>query len=319
MTRQLNKMNAAGFNVSILSTIENVKKFNLNELQNKEVEITIKNGTKLEGVVRDITDENEIILAKNGDWDNRITIPTNEIKDLDCSEHPYYSDGHKRRLREQKKPMFEFRYTEEQLAELVGKYASVNYDGKLIEGKIIKSKFVKSGFNEIIVECFSGEINSIQDYKIRDLEITGSSYPEHQGFKRLRDLEEELIFILEEYNEGHPEGPECRVQDPDILIEKYFESRMNGSDRNFDYNWCHEVMDKKEEYKDEEKSFLDDFRKAKDLNTYYECRKKFVDDSIKKIKNIDWTPYTRSQEEGITNAIKYIYESGIAVMLINEE
>lgn len=320
MTKTVEKLEVSGHNVSVLNTREKGDNINLGELINKEVKVTMKDGKVIEGIVRDVPSKEEIVLARNGDWDNRVSIYNNEVKKIDSSSHPYYSNSHKIDLREQKKPRFEFRFNERELYNLVGKYASINYDGKLIEGKIIDCIFRGYNYNEVVIESLSGEIKSIHDYRLRDLEITGSSLPEHQGFKQMRKIEEELFIMLEDFNKECPEGPDCKVIEPDYLLERYFEARLKVTEgfnvdlNEFNYSWIQETADRRSEYPNGnsiDKSFYKDVKKSRDLNDYYNFKKSFIDIIFCKISDVDWSTYGKNQTKGEIDALNYIYESGL--------
>lgn len=296
---------------------ENVKQ---SDLHNKEVEITLNNGDVISGIVREVASKG-IVLARNGNWGDRELINIKEINNIEASEYPYHSFSHKRNLREQKKPRFEFRFNKEELNSLTGKYVSINYDGKVIEGQVIGCKFSKNGSNEIVLKTMSNETKSIHDYRLRSIEITGSSYSEHKGLKRLRDLEEELFMISEDkYTCDCSDGPENKIIEPDYLLEKYFEAKIRLLEGdyidlgNFNYNWIQEIIGQKEKYSDKngaDKKFYKDIKKARDLNNYYNLRKSFIDLTFNKIKGIDWSQYSKNQTKGEIEALEYIYESGV--------
>lgn len=309
----INKIRGKGHNIGDNNNLD---------LHNKEVEIRMSDGSVIEGVARDLVENEGFMLAINGDWENRKFINIDEIEDINASIYPYYSFKHKRNLREQKKPRFEFRFNNKELSDLVGKYVSVNYDGKVIEGKVIDCKFNNQGSNKITVERVSGEIKTIDDYRLRNLDITGSSYSEHQGFKRLRDLEEELFILYEDnYSCDCSDGPENKVIEPDHLLEKYFEAKLRViegyKDVDFDefnYNWIQETVERRNEYPNEngiDNSFYKDVKKARDLNNYYKLKKSFIDNIFEKVSEIDWSTYCKGQKEGEIYALNYIYESGI--------
>lgn len=292
------------------------RELDYSSLKGKEVSIKRYEGEKIEGFVKEVK-ENTIIIAKNGDWGNETLLPIHEIELIDESEFPYYSESYKRRLRELKKPAFEYRFTEEQLKNLLNKYISLNYDGKIMSGKIIKVHYSKKG-NSITIESLDGEIKEIEDYRIREMDITGATFEEHKMMERLIELEEEAILMLEDYKVGNLEGPECKKQDPEVLIEKYFESKIKKTGINFDYDWRHDVIDCTEKFKNESSKLIEEFRKAKDLNDYYESRKLFVDDLVKKVEHIDWSKYSKTHEEGVRQALEYLYESGVALIFIED-
>lgn len=323
----INQSRLSSSNVPILNEIKYENKEivlteqDLEDLHNKVVEITIKDGSVIEGIVRETIKDREIILAKDGSWDNREVVHTNNIIDIDASEYPYYSLSYKRRLREQKKPRFEFRFNKEELNDLIGKYILANYDGKVIEGSVTDCRFRDNKANEITIQSTSEEVKTIHDYRLRDLIITGSSYAEHQGFKRVRSFEEELFVILENsYKGGCSEGPDGKVVEPDSLLEQYYEFNLRvlkGDEVdsvNFDYNWIEEIVEQRDSYiKDGEvdKAFYEDVKKARDLNDHYKLRKAFIDEAFNKASEVDWSAYSRVQIDGEIEALEYVYDSGL--------
>lgn len=284
-------------------------------LKGKEVYIKKNNEDVIEGFVQKVEEE-YLIVAKNGDWDDRETIPFEVINILDVSEFPYYSESHKRRLRELKKPTLEYRFTLEQLNGFLGKYVSLNCDGELISGKISEFNQNKKGYT-ITITCLNKEIARVEDYTIRSIEITGNNCNEHKMLERLFELEEELIMDLEKYGKKSPEGSEYNTQDPDELIEEYFEFKLGNASKSSDYDWKQSVLESKGKLKADKASFLQEFRKANEMNAYYQSRKCFVNNLIEKTYDVDWTAYGLKQEEGLNKALNYLYESGVVTMSID--
>lgn len=284
-------------------------------LKGKEVYIKENNGDVIEGFVQKVEEE-YLIVAKNGDWDTRETVRFEVINVLDMSEFPYYSESHKRRLRELKKPALEYRFTLSQLNEFLGKYVSINSDGELISGQVSEFYQNKKGYT-ITITCLNKEIAKVEDYTIRSIEITGNNCNEHKMLERLFELEEELLIDLEKHGKKSPEGSEYNTQDPDELIEKYFEFKLGTSSENLDYDWKQSVLESKEKLKADNASFLEEFRKANEMNAYYQSRKCFINNLFEKTNDVNWTSYGLKQEEGINKALNYLYESGIATMAID--
>lgn len=287
-------------------------------LQDREVEITLKTGENIEGIVKEVLDT-KMTIAKNGIWENELDIEFSEVKRIEVSEHPYYSLTHKRWLREEKKPRIEFRFSKEDLEELLNSYAVINYDGKIIEGRIVEYKHRKHGSNEITVKTLEGEIKNIEDYRLIELEITGISELEHKGYKKVRELEEEIyILAQEEEFEEIPTDLTFTDVDPDNLLEKYFESKLNvlrgqKVDFNqFNYNWAQEIL---EENKKKTCGVNNEFYKiiklARDVNQYYSQKRNFIEKIFIEAQMINWTKYNKSQKAGAIEALEYIYESGV--------
>lgn len=294
---------------------------NQSQLRDKEVDLILHNGTKIFGIVRETKENGDLILAINGDWDKKECIVKSTIKSINASEYPYYSLSHKRCLREQKKPRIEFRFNQDELSALVGKYASVNYDGKIIEGKIIYCVINENGPKKIVIKSSSGEEKSISDYRLRTLNITGETYTEHKGFERIMDLEEELFVLKQDkYYCELPDAPFFLIKDPESLIETYFEARVRilkghtADLADFNYNWIQETIEQRSKYSKDfgaDQDFYEDAKKARDLNKYYACRKLFVDTIFDKVNEVNWLTYCKSQKDGEIEALSYIYESGI--------
>lgn len=302
----------------------NINKFKIDRvsnLTNKEIEAVMMNGDVIEGIIIEKNGDN-LVVAVNGDRNNRMLININNTLNVNISEYPYYSFRHKRILREQKRPRFEFRFTKEELNELVGKYVSINYDGKVIEGEVVKYIFREGKCpNEIIVKS-KDEEKSIHDYRIRKIEITGENSAQHEGFKKMRSLEEELFELSQDkFNDYDYEDLDYRGVEPNQLLEEYFYTRMRGlKDKSvdlsrFDYNWVQEVVnyhkDKANRRADEH--VLNEIKKARNVNNYYNQRKEFIDFIFEKVRSVNWKSYCKNQLEAEIEALEYIYESGIVV------
>lgn len=310
--------------VQYAERVVNINKFKIDRvsnLTNKEIEAVMMNGDVIEGIIIEKNGDN-LVVAVNGDRNNRMLININNTLNVNISEYPYYSFRHKRILREQKRPRFEFRFTKEELNELVGKYVSINYDGKVIEGEVVKYIFREGKRpNEIIVKS-KNEKKSIHDYRIRKIEITGENLAQHEGFKKMRSLEEELFELSQDkFNDYDYEDLDYRGVEPNQLLEEYFYTKMRGlKDKSvdlskFDYNWVQEVVnyhkDKSNGKADEH--VLNEIKKARNVNNYYNQRKEFIDLIFEKVRSVDWKSYCKNQLEAEIEALEYIYESGIVV------
>lgn len=302
----------------------NINKFKIDRvsnLTNKEIEAVMMNGDVIEGIIIEKKGDN-LVVAVNGDRNNRMLININNTLNVNISEYPYYSFRHKRILREQKRPRFEFRFTKEELNELVGKYVSINYDGKVIEGEVVKYIFREGKCpNEIIVKS-KDEEKSIHDYRIRKIEITGENSAQHEGFKKMRSLEEELFELSQDkFNDYDYEDLDYRGVEPNQLLEEYFYTRMRGlKDKSvdlskFDYNWVQEVVNyhKDKANRKADEHVLNEIKKARNVNNYYNQRKEFIDFIFEKVRSVNWKSYCKNQLEAEIEALEYIYESGIVV------
>lgn len=297
---------------------ERLAKGQIKLLEDKEITIIMKDNRVIEGIVHDVINENKIVISKNGNWKDRETVDLTEAKGYEVSEYPYYSLQHKTTLRECKQPRFEFRFSREDLDKLFGKYATINYDGKIIEGEITGYRFKKNGPNEISIKS-QDEVKVIEDYRLRTIEITGSTKFEHEQLQELRELEEELFLLSEDKFKVEYVDFACREEDPDVLLDKYFLARiekLKGSNldlENFEYNWVQEVVKQKEKFANDGDDFYEEVKKARDLTEYYEIRKDFIDEIFIRVKQVNWLKYT-NQTIGEIKALEYIYDSG----LINE-
>lgn len=293
----------------------------IESLQDKEVSIELTNGELIEGVVKEVC-KNVISISKSGNWQSKIEIDIENIEKLSSSEHPYYSHKYKISLREEKRPRSRFRYSRNELKDLIGKYVLINYDGKFFDGKVIETIYKRDEkkCNVIVVESLDGEIKEIDDYRLRDLEVTGSSLKVHQGVLAIKSFESDLHIELENnFSGGDLDALTNKKVEPDELIEKYFQYKidtlkgMNIIFYEVDYNWVNEILPETASSNGKaSKPLYNDVKKARAVNKYYDERKKFVDFIVRKAQLVDWTAYHKKQSDGVIEVLEYVYELGIA-------
>lgn len=305
-----------------LRTLQGEKVELNNDLVNRETVITLKEKTGLiDGVIRKVEDE-RIIISKCGEWDKKWTLEIENIEKIKVSEFPYYSLEHKRTLRLQEIPRHNFRYSNEKLRELLGKYAFINYDGKVINGKIINISFKdrEGTYNTITVRPIDSEEGDkvIEDYRLRTLEITGTSEGEHLMRQELSRIESELYTKSEDsYSDCFLDADLESEVNPEDLLEKLFAKRIEGLKGNefdnemFMYSWTQEVLEN--ESKLDNKEIAKKISIARKTNAYYECKQEFLDYIFKYISEINWTKFGVPQIEGEIKALEHIYDSGVLV------
>lgn len=291
-------------------------------LINKETIITLKEKEGLiDGVIRKIEGKN-IVVSKYGNWDKKEIYHIDEIDKIKVSEFPYYSLEHKRTLRLQEIPRHTFRYTHCELRDLLGKYAFVNYDGKIIDGKIVNISFKdRDGTHNTITVRPIGSTNedkTIEDFRLRELEITGDTEGKHLMKHEFNRIEMELYTKSEnEYSHCHLDMDLESDVDPDNLLEKLFEAKINGlkgeffAPEKFVYSWTQEVLEKENELTSEE--LAKKISIARNNNEYYECKQEFLEEIFKYVSKVNWSAFGISQLEGEIKALEHIYDSGVLV------
>ena len=301
------------------------KFFSENEaILNKEISLNTKDGKFIEGVIRE-KNSDVFILSENGNWDRKTPININNVKDIEISKHPYFSLEHYRDLRIEKKPRPEFRFSKEDLEKLVGKYAILNYDGKIIDGKIVRIEYrrdcisEKNKHNSIFIKSIKDrELKEIKDYRIREIEITGENLDSHLAFQSLRVIESNIYVKID--NMSIPLYVDLDLTftdtDPSQLLEDYFEEKMDGikgsefiGDK-FKHSWTQEVL-RKYSHGDSKINLEKDIKSAREVNEYYERKLELIDDIFEEMTKVDWTRFGKKQSDGEIYALEYIYNSGI--------
>lgn len=285
-------------------------------LLSKEVEVSLKDESSVNGIVREVNG-GYIILSRVGNWGDKFKLFIENIQDLKSSEHPYFTLEHKRNLRVENVPTPEFRYDENELKSLMGKFVFINYDGKLIDGQIVDFKYVSNHESAITVKS-EFEYKTIESYRLRELEITSDNTKGHQLIKRLRQLETDLFVELEEkFSLGNVDALRNKKVDPNDLIDSYFKMKIDELKgelvnlNKYEYLWTQEIFD---EYEDCNKknaidsSLNEKLKKAREVNLYYDTRINFINYAINEVKSIDWTEYSKSQGDGVIEALEYLYD-----------
>lgn len=295
----------------------------LSQLVDREADIKLLSKEKLSGVIKGVDRDDEgdlIITITNGDWNNRIKIKLNEIYSMEVSVHPYYSMEHKTALRQIKKPRKEFRYSLDELEQLRNKFVSVNYDGKKIEGQLTKIDFKDKNNAGLTINSDNDEVKFIETYRLRELNVIGDSPIEYKRFKRIRKFENDILNELNYYKNFESELKDSQVN-ASLLLEKYFEAiidyhsgeKVNLAD--YDYDWVNEIEEIKKQSNDwdevNQEKYEKNLIKAQKMNQFYNERKKFIREVVKKAENINWAEYGISQRKGEMNALKYVYESDV--------
>lgn len=287
-------------------------------LISKEVEVSLKDKSSIIGIVREVNGR-YIVLSKVGNWEDKTKLSVDNIENLKSSEHPYFTFEHKRNLRVERIPRPQFRYEEKELKELLGKFVFINYDGKLIDGQIVHFKYINDNEYSITIKS-TLEHKTIESYQLRGLEITSENIKGHQLSKRLKQLEMDLFVDLEErFFLGDIDALRSKKVDPNDLIDLYFLSKIDELKgkkvdfNKFKYLWTQEIFDKYEDSKDKklDYSLNGNLKGAREVNLYYETRIEFVDFLIDKVKAIDWTEYSLSQNDGVIEALEYLYDVDI--------
>lgn len=295
----------------------------LNKIINKEIDIKLTTGEKLSGVVKEVGIDNDgdfVVRITNGDWNKRITIRFNRIKSMNVSLYPYYSLEHKTYLRQNKIPRQEFRYSVQQLNDLSNKFVSINYDGKQIEGQVFKVNYKNENMSTISILLKTGEVKAIETYRLRELEVTGNTQIEHNRFKRIMKFENDVLKELNYYNDFASE-PDSSEVDVALLLEKYFEAIIdyhNGKEitlSDYDYDWIKELEIRKANSvnwsEQDEEVYQSELVIAEKANSFYNRRKEFIRNVVKKAESIKWINYGVNQKQGEIDALKYLYESDV--------
>lgn len=291
------------------------------DLEDKEVFLLLEDGTTKQGIVRSLN-ESFFILLQNGHWDLEEKVETISVKRLFFSPYPYYDMRHKTFLRENKIPLSEFRFNEEDLASLLECFLLINYDGKVINGKLKKYSKIK---NEIgFVKTFSllietdEEQKEVEDYRIRFLEITGKTEVENKRNEKLRELEEKILLLHSGDLDNKIMELDFDLMDPDELAEKYFEVKIDekkGKASKFEYNsynWAQELLNRNECSKNKPNlSLYEDLKIAREINCYYVSKLEFIDRMVETIEKVDWKPLFGSQKQGELFALEYMWKSDL--------
>lgn len=293
-------------------------------IENKEVTIIMENNERVEGVVVGSDKKRYLTIAENGNWDKILEIDLKEVRRFVASEFDYYDFQHKTFLRESKIPQFQFRFSKDELNELLNSYLSINYDGKLIEGKLKKYFFSRNNEgskNAVLVIENEFETKEIQDYRLRSLSVIGKTELEHGQFLKFYEVESELRMEFEEKYDLKFVDFSSRLEDPDSLLDEYFskaielkenEDQSVGALMNlekYNYNWISEVVREKKGKPNFD--FSEELHKSKKLTEYYNARKTFILYMLEYVSKIDWVPLFGNQKKGEIEALNHLYEANL--------
>lgn len=290
----------------------------LSSIINKEADIKLKTNGLISGVIKSVSRDEDgdfAISLVNGDWKKRTIIKFNNVESIDVSIYPYYSMEHLSSLRMIKRPRREFRYSNKQLKDLLDKYVMINYDGKKIEGRVSNVSFNNVNESIIIIELDTLEEKEVPTYRLRELEVLGSSIDEYNLYKRIREFENETLDELN-YYKNFQHSSEYSLVNPVTELEKYFEAIIdyhNGKEINlseYDYDWVDEIKELFDGDKSDELYSIE-IDLAVNVNEYYNDRKAFIRNAVQRAEDIDWTIYGVKQKSGEKEALMYLYESDI--------
>ena len=332
------------------NTYFNLDETEFKGLINKAVNVVLKAKDKqprerIEGVVRSRSWEDKtLIIRDETDFNKMREINMSDVLEFEASKNPYYSDEYKKELRENKKAQRRFRFSEENLKNFENKFVKVKYDGKEFDGQVIGSQYYyehDSGLiNEhdsgLIIQNDKGEVKHIKNYRMQDLDVTGDTPMEHKTQLKIMSIYDEAIDDLDDYTGGSEYAPETSEVDPVNQAEKYFDavirkhSGENVDLKKYDFDWVEEVEDNQDSYmsltnaysrtaiepeygwdSSSDEAYYDDLSKAEDTNKFFEGRKEFIHDMVKKVQKVDWTQYGMNQKEGEIEALKFLKDGDL--------
>ena len=332
---------------SLLPQVENKTYFGLDEdgfkgLPGKATAIVLKGGNKqpkekIEGVVRNVNWEDKTLSVRDENDFNKVReINMDDVSEFEASKNPYYSDEYKKELRENKKAQRQFRFSEENLKNFENKFVKVQYDDKEFDGQVIGSQYYYEHDSGLIIQNDKGEVRHIKNYRMQDLDVTGDTPMEHKTQLKMMSIYDEAIDDLDDYTSGSEYAPDTSEVDPVNQAEKYFDavirkhSGENVDLKKYDFDWVEEVEDNQDSYmsltnaysrtaiepeygwdSSSDDAYYDDLSKAEDTNEFFEGRKEFIHDMVKKVQKIDWTQYGMNQKEGEIEALKFLKDGDL--------
>lgn len=307
----------------------------------QEIEISLKDGTKLKGVSEGIV-KDSVGVRVDGNYDLVDEVSMDDIAEIKTSSDKIFKDDYNKDIKSRGVPKPKYRFNKTNLEAYTGKFIQVNYDGKAFGGKVIDTHYEAIGKNGLVIQSEAGEIKHIKDHRLDNIETTGSNYKEHKQIVKLRELEDEIQDkVLVKYD-SEPEYSEfTEFTSADEKIDKYFESvieNKKGSHIDLDetnYDWVDEVEESRAggsyddfsmyqndfnkgggQYADwtdaSHEAYEDDLDKAHKVNEFFTERKKAINDMVKEVESVDWTPYYDSQSEGEIEALKHLRNINMA-------
>ena len=313
----------------------------LRQMYLSEVEVTLKDGTKLNGILSN-NKKDSISLRLGGNKNKEVKLSdVQNMKSL--SEYKYFSKEYKEELRRNNKARPEFRYAKEDLDNYKNTFISVEYDDKSFDGEVIDTHYEGDHNSGLIIQSENGEVKHIKNYRLTSVEHTGDNLREHKQTKRLKELEDfvsDELFVNIDSVPGNSDND--YLENPRKVIDDYFKAvimKEKGLDVDLTkagvHDWIGDVDDAKDNgayddasryYHDRERgggqytewserseeAYNDDLDAAEENEIFCEDRKELINDMVKEVKAIDWTPYYDTQKEGEIEALEYLYDSGIA-------
>lgn len=300
-------------------------KEDLKKASSKEVTLEIRDGTTIEGFIKEVDEEKDIITIQDG-RNSIADIDMSVIDDFTVSDEYYFSEKHTKNLRENNKATMDFRFSKEGLEAYKGKFVEVNYDGKVFSGEVIDTHYNGTHDSGLVIQSHEGgDVKHIKNYRMTDIEDTGDTREEHDNVQMMKFLESEVRDGDTVGTGLTEEAPETSDTTPADELEGYFAARIQqheGGEVNLDiynHDWVKELESNSndEEYStnlkygyDEDKAerYNDDMIVAEEANVVYEERKKQIDKLFDTVKEVDWTKYGKSQRDGEVDALYYVLE-----------
>lgn len=297
----------------------------LNGLQGKDVRV-FANGRLYDGPVYDINQEDGKRELKMGTVNGIETVNLDDAASINASPINYLSKDYKEGMKDINRADHKFRYTPEHLDEMKDKYVDVEYDGKPFAGKVIGTHYVDENESGIIIESQDGQVKHVKNYRLNDLEVIGDDENDFKNHVQVKNFSYEATEDARNLEE--PDVPEDSDYDPDEEVDKYFSDvikQKNGEEVDLSkhkVDWEDEVSENEDSYYSQSlgregdvndrwtssssEAFERDLEKAAATNDYYESKKDFINDIVKKAESTDWTQHGKTQKEGVVDALEYI-------------
>lgn len=186
-------------------------------------------------------------------------------------------------------------------------------------------------------QAYADKINEQKHSLLPQVEnVTGDTPMEHKTQLKMMSIYDEAIDALDDYTSGSEYAPETSEVDPVNQAEKYFDavirkhSGENVDLNKYDFDWVEEVEDNQDSYmsltnaysrtaiepeygwdSSSDEAYYDDLSKAEDTNEFFEGRKEFIHDMVKKVQKVDWTQYGMNQKEGEIEALKFLKDGDL--------
>ena len=153
---------------------------------------------------------------------------------------------------------------------------------------------------------------------------------------KITNMYKEAINSIKDYDYGSDDVPDTSDTDPVEQAEKYFDAVIRkhaGEDvdlNKYDFDWVEEVEDNQDSYmsltnaynptaiepeygwdSNSDEAYSSDLMKAEEVNDFFEGRKEFIHDMVKKVQKVDWTQYGISQKEGEIEALRFFKDGDL--------